>query len=273
MIGRGITIAVMIGALGSPAVAQPVPPPKTDGAAAAEVPQRTEEDRIARLIKTAEREGFEHHELERALAIFAPEASVVIGRRAEPDEHDVKMDLGGLRGTLIRRHRLSPSKQQQLFFRDVEVQITGEAATMIAVVTREHHTGREELKLRYRLARRDGRWQVVERRSWPLMRSYGGLPTVYSDEVWTEAEKNAEKILADEYASQQSRLSALTQAGFLARAHAETVAWTRRAPDDHEAWRARLRFAVELGRVADMELSEKTLAALEAAGGAKKKKK
>lgn len=261
MIRRGIAIAALFGASWAPPAGVLAAPPAAEKPAAAPQPQ-TEESRITRAIKAAEQEGFEHHELERQLAVFAPDARIVLGRRSEPDAHDIVWDLKTLRGVLARRYRLSPSKQQQIFFRDVVVHIEGDSATMTAVMTREHHTGRDEIKARYRLTRREGAWRVVERRSWPLMRSYGGLPTIYSDETWLTAEEQAKATMADPGSNRQARLSALTQAGLLEQAYAEGKAWTVEAPKDVEAWRVRRKFALEVGKLADVEQCDKALAAL-----------
>lgn len=229
----------------------PVPPTEGAESKPATPPRSAEESRIVRLIKTAERESFERHEIDRALAIYAPKAAIVIGRRVEPDEHDIRYDLATMRAVLEARYSRGPASQEQVFFRDVEVSIDGEKATLDAVVARELFSGREEMHHRYTLARVDGRWQVTAQRIWPIMRSQGGVSTVYGDEVWLAAEEKAEEVMANPDTSPQEKLFALTAAGHLLRGHGVTVAWTRSAPKSVEAWIARYRFALEVGKLED----------------------
>ncbi len=250
----------------------PVPPaeaPAAKPAKPATVPQLTEEDRIARLVKTAERESFERHEIDRALAIYAPKASIVIGRREAPDEHDIRYDLAAKRAVLEARYSRPPASQEQIFFRDVEVVIDGESATMNTVVARELFSGREEMQHRYTLARRDGRWQVTAQRVWPIMRSQGGVVTTYTDEALLAAEEEAEKVMANPSSTPQSKLFALTGAGHLARAHAVTVAWTKASPEEAEAWIARHRFALEVGQIEDARKAWAKAASLGASDAAR----
>lgn len=247
-----MALAVSVPAIGS---AQLLEPPTAEATAtpAAEAPAklRPEEDRIARMIRSAERESFEHHEIDRALAIYTPDAALVFGRRAAPDEHDVRYDPKTLRAVLEVRYVRPPAKQEQVFFRDVEVKIDGDSATMEAVVARELFSGREELHHRYTLARRDGRWRVTAQRVWPLMRTQGGVPTVYTDESWLAAEEKATEALEADGTGWQARMFALTAAGWMPRAHAETVKWTAAEPKSVQAWLARHRFALEVGDVKD----------------------
>lgn len=239
------------------AVAEPAAP-----ADAAPGVARTEESRIERMIKTAEREGFERHELERALSIYAPDGVWILGRRAVPDEHDVRLSLDKLRSRLGLRFANPLTGQEQVFFRDVEVELEGDAATMTATVLLDLFTGREELKHRYRLVRAGERWQVVELRVWPVMRSHVGLPTFYTDEHWIEAEKQLETLLADPGSRLESRLTAFNQAGHLKRGYDEARAHTRKAPDDPLGWRARAMFALEMGEAEDALASARKAVAL-----------
>lgn len=222
-----------------------------------------EEAAIARAVKDAAREGFERHELERALSIYTPDAAWILGRRDVPDAHDVRLDLARVRALLALRYALPPNSKDQMFFRDVEVEVDGDRATMSAIVVLELFNGREELHHRYRLVRRDGAWRVVERRTWPAKRQYLGMPVAYDDDRWLEAEAEVERLMADGAASPEARLVALSGAGHLRRAWDETKAWTARAPKTSAAWRARALFALEVGEVADAVAAAKKARALD----------
>lgn len=250
---RSATLGLALALCVAPAVglAQPQTPPAAPPAADGAGAQRTEESRIARMIKSATREGIERHELDRAMAMYAPDGVWVLGRRAEPDEHDVRLDLAKRRAQLALRFDNPLTGQEQVFFRDVQVEIEGDEATMTATVAMDLFTGHEELKHRYRLVRTGDGWRVAELRVWPIMRSQVGMPTFYTDDYWLEAEKNVEKTLADTTAPPAARLAAYTRAGYLLRGYAEARALTKASPDDPLAWRSRALFALEVGEAAD----------------------
>lgn len=249
--GRWAAVALGAALLGGvpPAGAEPTPAAQQPPAP----PGKTlrEEDQIARMIKSAEREGFERHELDRAMAIYDPAGVWIRGRREVADAHDVRLDFEHLRAMLKLRFDNPLTGQEQVFFRDMLVDIEGDRATVTTAVARELFTGREELRHRYTLARRDGRWRVTELRSWPTMRMQGGVPTIFTDEHWLEAESKVEKVLADPAATGESRLFALINAGYLPEGYAQAKAWTAAEPNEANAWRARAMFALEVGEVQD----------------------
>ncbi len=251
-----LALPAAAGADPKPAGAEVSPPAAPDAAT-----QRAEAG-IARMLRLAEREGVERHELERALAIYAPDAVWISGRRGAPDAHDIRLDLPTLRAVRAVRYSEPPTGREQVFFRDMDVEIEGERATVTTLVAHDLFSGRDEMRYRYRLERRAGAWRVTEQRVWPTMRKQGGIPTLYTDAYWLDAEQHAERLLADENASLEAKLFALNAASYLKKAHALAKARTVEAPDDALAWRARAMFALEIGEVADARSAAKRALAL-----------
>jgi len=227
-----------LGGVGGPAT------PRRPAAAAA---PDSAEATIARMVKAAEREGFEQHELARSMAIFSDNAVFVIGRREVADEHDVVLDRARMKAVRALRYRSPTSERDQMFFRDVKVSIAGDTATMDATVSRELFIGRDTHRHRYTLVRAGDGWKVERLRRWPLMRQYNGPPQIIDDDMWLSAEESAKRVMEEEGASLAARLTALTQAGYIAQAHAMAKAQTEAKPDDVAAWRGRAMLAFEMG--------------------------
>ncbi|MCA9538382.1 MAG: hypothetical protein KC620_05810 [Myxococcales bacterium] len=208
---------------------------------------------IARAIKEAEREGYEHHELARHLAVYADDAVFVKGRREAPDAYDLRFDHETMANRLARQYREPLSGEERIYFRNVKVEVTGDQATMTAEVAQHFFGGRDELLARFEVARTDAGWRVKAVRTWPTAQQIGPDIKRFSDTFWLEADKRAETNLTDETSSLYTRLATLLEARWTMRAYQEACAATERRPTDTEAWLARARLALEVGALADVD--------------------
>lgn len=256
MSARGLAFAALLMAA-APVHAEPAAP----APAAAPAPSAVE-DALLRVIKRAEREGFEQHETSRYFAAFAPDAVWIDGRREVADAHDVKLDRAVMEQMLTRRHRTPLSGKEQLFVRDVESEVDGDRAVVVATVRRVYFGGQDTFRRRYTMRRVGEGWQITELRSWPVQEMVQGLVHVYDDEHWLSLDEKADAALASETDSVAARLSALVVARRIAEAHGLAKAATEKTPGDPAAWQARADLAFALGRLDEALDASKKVAKL-----------
>lgn len=219
--------------------------------------------KIVRALKTAEQEGFEHHDLARHQAIFTADATATFGRLPEPDTHDVRFDRATLDAVLTHRYRRPPTGREQVFFFDIEPRREDQRIIVEARLTRRLFGGREELGRRYTLVPTPDGWRVKAMRSWPLVSQFGGVPTEHNAEGWKTADETAKAALADEAMALDSKLFALIQARWLTEAYEVARRATEADPKAPGPWLSRARIALEIGKVQDALASAKQSKALD----------
>ncbi len=208
------------------------------------------EEELLRALRRAEREGFEHHDIERYFSVFAPNAVWREGRREVADEHDVVADRATRRAQLERRYRASTTGREQVFFRDIEVERDGARMVVSMTQRRVHFAGRDTARLRYVLAEVEGGgWRVTEVRRWPLRDFVQGIVTVYDDEWWLKADEDADTARASETVDSMGKVTALVTARRLKQALEVARAATEARPEEADLWRVRADLAFSIGRL------------------------
>lgn len=242
---RAASLAWMLAVAPLSAVAAPAAPP-VEGAAAAEADAH---ELLLRSLRRAERELFEHNDRERYLAVFAPSAVWIEGRRAVADEHDVRFDRATRATQLERLHRIGSTGHEQVFFRDTEVEPDGKRLVVSTTLRRGGFNGADTVRQRYVLESVGGEWKVVEVRRWPLRDISQGVAIVYDDERWLSLDEAADKALADDAVSTLAKVNALLSAHRTGQALEVARAATQKAPRVAETWRLRAELALTVGRL------------------------
>ncbi len=158
-------------------------------------PTDADERRVAKRIKEAEREGYERFELDTYFDLFTRDASWTFGRRGAPDEHDYTLKTATHRTQLAGRWARGPSGKERVFFRTLEVNLSGTTGTAEAELVRHFFGGSERLGRIYQLVHKKDRWQVSAVRTWSLKVSYGPDVRVYDDEYLLSADEKAAKLI------------------------------------------------------------------------------
>lgn len=249
MSARRLTSRALLSAvLALPAMA--IAGPTAGEAPAKPAAEADAEEALLRALRRAEREGFEHHDIERYFSVFAPTAVWREGRREVADEHDVELDYATRRIQLERRYRAKTTGREQVFFRDIEVE--RDAGRMVVSLTqrRVYFAGRDTARLRYVLARaEDGGWKVIEVRRWPLRDFVQGILTVYDDTFWLKADESADSARANETVDSMGKVTALVAARRLKQALEVARAATEARPEEADLWRIRADLAFSIGRL------------------------
>lgn len=250
MSARGLaTRALLSAALALPAVAAAGEPAAGEPPAQPAVDADAEEE-LLRALRRAERESFEHHDVERYFSVFAPDAVWRDGRREVADEHDLEVDRATRRAQLERRYRAGTTGREQVFFRDVEVERDAGRVVVSMTQRRVHFAGRDTARLRYVLAKADdGAWKVTEVRRWPLRDFVQGIVTVYDDAWWLKADEEADAVLANETVDPMGKVASLVTARRLKQALEVARAATEARPQEADLWRVRADLALSVGRL------------------------
>lgn len=222
-----------------------------------------EERRLAKQIKEAEREGFQRCELDTYFNIFTPDAKWTFGRRAVPDAHDYTLTTAAHRGQLEGRWKEGPSGKERVFFRSLEVSLTGESGTAEGELVRHFFGGSERLGRLYRLVKRGEHWRISAVRTWTLQTAFGADLRVYDDEYLLSRDEAAEKAKENPKLPFVERISRMVAAGWIATAYSIAVEALERKPKDVEALRARAQLAFSLGKLRDARRTAKTLRRLD----------
>ncbi len=220
--------------------------------AACPAADRTEDEAaIARLIKKAESAGFERHQLERHLSAFDGACTWTLGRREEPDGHDVVISRPQYEAQQRQRYLLPTAQQDGIYFNDERTEVTGDTATYGARVRRRFFGGNDEGVRVYQLVRRpELGWQVVAVRTWMTKDRVGGLPIDYTDEFYKGADERLAERLASDATSFEGKIVALIEARQLREAYEAAKLESERVADAR-VWVARAEMAFEIGKVED----------------------
>jgi hypothetical protein len=224
-------------------------------AMAADAPSE-EEIEIARLVKRAERAGYERHDLKAWWGPMAKGLKRTTGRKPEPDKYDVVLDAKRLRALLTARWRKVSTEKERLYFQADKVEITGDTAVYTTEASFHFFGGEAVTRRRYTLQRTQNRkgsggWQVTDIRIWRMAENTAGLTELFNDEFYKDADEKVAKLYASGDPTLEQKLVVLVRARRFNEAYEASVAATK-SPDVTGAdWLARSRIGVEIGFVED----------------------
>ena len=223
----------------------------------------TPEGEVAKLLKEAEREGFQRRDLDAFFGPFTERTRWTFGRRPVADDHDYTLTNPNFRAQLAGRWRDGASGQERVFFRELEVTLDGPTGAAEAKLVRHFFGGSEHLGRSYRLALIRGVYRVTAVRTWMIKTAFGMDVRIYDDAYLLDADARAAAAKADPERPFLERISALVVAGWLPEAYLIARAESRRAPKSTEGWRARAQLGFTLGHLKDAKQAAKRLRALD----------
>jgi len=226
-------------------------------------PDDADERRVAKRIKEAEREGYQRRELDTYFSIYTQDASWTFGRRAVSDEHDYTLANGRYRTQLEGRWQGGASGQDRVFFRTLEVKLSGSTGTAEGELARHFFGGSERLGRLYRLVKKGPNWRVSAVRTWHLETIFGPDVRIYNDEYLLEADEKAARAKSDEGKPFSARIADLIAAGWISSAYAIAKAQVKPASQGIEVLRARAQLGFTLGEFRDARRAAKALRRLD----------
>ncbi len=223
-------------------------------AMAAEAPSQEEID-IARLVKRAERAGYERHEGKGWWRVMAKDVKRAIGRTAKSDAHDLVLDTKRLRALNAVRWGRTATGKARLYFQGDKVKIIGDTAVYTTEASFHFFGGEEVTRRRYTLRRTKKRksagWVVTDIRWWRMAKNTGGLRELFDAEFWKDADKNVDQLLTGGESTLEEKLVVLLRARRFDEAYQATLVATKSPDATADDWLARSRIGVEIGFVAD----------------------
>lgn len=212
-------------------------------------PAQIERERIELLVFNSQRAGFERHDVEAYLSIFAEDARMVAARGAQEGPYDWSMNRQAFEAS--RRLQLSgPAELQTMGHESLGFDVDGDTAELRVRTTLRAEAFGEVVEEIFRLRRGDdGTWQVVENRWWPVSNDYGDGPLRHSETTWAEAD--AEVEAAREGSDAQVLVFALQRAYRFPEAYAVLQSLTEEADAQAHLWKDRGDMAVLTGHAED----------------------
>jgi hypothetical protein len=207
-------------------------------------------------LQAAQRAGFERHDLDAYLRIWAPDATLTAARAEAPSPHDRVLDRAAIEATRRELYFAPAPADASLRWRDVVVAVVGHRARVswlaVSVAEGEETTVEERYVLR-----RDGAgapWRVEHNRFWPRATvDADGQRKVYDAGTWAALDHAA----AARRCAGGPCPDALIAAWRFAEAHKAARAWTTalgagaKGEDAARRWLWRGITAVYAGQVAD----------------------
>lgn len=140
---------------------------------------------IADTVITAQRAGWENHDLERYMAPWADEATLTWGRSDQPGKYDQPIDLDTIRATRAIRMRGMPPNDRYVYD-DVKVQIDGRSAklSLTVEITAEDDAYQNRTSEQYELIQTKAGWRVTKNRAWPISIRTDEGKTIYNEQQW-----------------------------------------------------------------------------------------
>jgi hypothetical protein len=144
---------------------------------------------LLKMVREAEAAGFERHDLDKFLAIWADDGKLIEGRTEKPDKYDTVLARPQLEAKYKLSFAVPPTKEVRVEFEQERVTVDGDEATVrYRAMTRysEVTITADEV---YRLRRQGGAWKVYENRTWPVEGSAGEWVHTYDAETWKVLER------------------------------------------------------------------------------------
>jgi hypothetical protein len=187
---------------------------------------------VARLVQETQRAGFERHEFDKYMTLWADDAKIIVARSEKPGRHDMTLSRAQIEATRRVMFRADPPKDSKMTFANVRPEVDGDSATVryrSTIGSKEYVETVDEV---FRLRKKDGRWQAFENRAWPIETRNGDETTKYNAETWQRLDAEAAKHEKDP----SKLLPALMDAWRFPDAHAAAKKWTGQEKDKSEAW-------------------------------------
>src|SRR5262245_8641166 len=135
-------------------------------ATAVALPEQDAGAELAKMVQEAQKAGIERHDLRQYLSVWSDDAKRIEGRTEQPDTYDAVLPRAQLEATRTLLYAVPPPKGVKAEFADVRTNVQGDSATVrYRLMVSEPGSGETTEEL-FRLRRKDGKWQVVENRSW-----------------------------------------------------------------------------------------------------------
>ncbi len=210
-----------------------------------------EAEAVSRLVKRAERAGFERHDVKGWWRAMAKDVARTTGRREVPDAHDYTLSGKALREVHRLRWRRAATGRTRLYFHDENTSVEGGAAVYTAEVSHHFFGGSEVTRRRYELKRVKKRWRITKVRIWWVRQNTAGEVEDFDNDFWLDADAKVEDLRKEKVTSLEAVLAGLVKARRLKEAYQATVDETKRESAKANAWIARANMALELGLLDD----------------------
>lgn len=227
-------------------------------AQAEEAPRSADEAEVAKLVKRAERAGFERYDVKGYLAAFDANAKWTFGRAEKADEHDYTLSYEQQAAVLAVRLKLPRTGSETLYFNDEKFDLADGKGTYSATIDRHFFGGSDGLRSVYTVEKQADGWRIMAVRSRPLRHMLGGEPRMYDEQGLSELDREVENTKSGAFIM---RYTAMVNARRFHEAYALAKAAVEATPDDSESLAAASFVAFELGHVDEArELSKRARA-------------
>jgi len=149
-----------------------------------QAPQADVSEEVRTLVFNSQNAGFLRHDFNTYIALWADDGRLIVGRSEEPAATDTVWDYPRLYASRRMRFR-SPTTTTTLDHEDVEVEVSGENATLRCRTISGGEDWTEEMREVYRLRLTSDGWRIVENRAWPISKTINGEELIYSQETWS----------------------------------------------------------------------------------------
>jgi hypothetical protein len=187
---------------------------------------------VARLVQETQRAGFERHDFDKYMTLWADDAKIIVARGEKPGRHDLTLSRAQIEATRRVLFRADPPKDVKMTFANVRPEVDGDSATVRYRTTIGIKDYVETVAEVFRLRKKDGHWQAVENRAWPIETRNGDETTRYNAETWQRLDGEVAKHENEP----PKLLPALMDAWRFIDAHAAAKKWTGQDKDKPEAW-------------------------------------
>lgn len=160
--------------------------------------ERTEDElAVAKVVKRAERAGFEKHDTAGYLAAFLPTATFTYGRARAPDAYDYTLDFARQSALAAFRHQPALAGKEGAYFSDEKFTLTADSGAYFAVVERHFFGGIEMWARQYTMKKTADGWRVAALRSWPIRQVVGGEPRMFDEATLKRADEEVDQAIKD----------------------------------------------------------------------------
>jgi hypothetical protein len=153
----------------------------------------TEEEKIIRLVQDSQRAGWEKHDYNKYMAIWADDARMVVGRSEKPGDWDFSYNRTQIASTRRLLFSGSPVKGFKMEFAKAQASVEGDKATLRYQTTMRRTEGVEIVNEIFHLRKKGGNWKVTENRVWPIEIRYGETIIRYDPQGWNDLDARVKK--------------------------------------------------------------------------------
>ena len=208
---------------------------------------------IAEMVQESQRGGYERHDFEAYMAIWAEDAKIISARSSEPDKYDIEMTRSQIEDLARLKFRAPAPTDVKFQFDAVRVDLSGDEAILEYQVTVTTESTVDIGNEIYRLRKTSDGWKAYENRYWPLELRVDDQVIKYDATTRAERDDEVERTLKN-----NDRLAlafALMDARRYKECHTTAKQLTSESADDPEAWTLRGHAALSVGDAKDAETS------------------